>query len=876
MSTSIKGSAWRKWDLHIHSPRTNLNSRYNCDIDVFCKAIKDAGLAVIGLTNYFCMAEDEYNDVVSELGDGVFVIPNLEFRTNDRNADNDFINVHVLFNPINVSIGAINQCLARIELNNIASPTSTYCTKSELDKIGYSNITVSLDTLIKQLEKDLNAKDYLIVGIPNGYGGFHPDNKPRSIELAKKIDTLSNIMFGRPIDRAFFLSSDNKRAQLGFKPKPIFVCSDAHTINDIGKKFTWVKCDPSFEGLRQTTIEPRSRVDCDTNVKKPFRSIESISLSFPEGTTLKNLQHNTLQNFCLSELKHEIHFSPYFTCIIGGRGSGKSTIINLIAEMLGEETSFFRENKIVRENKDVLKEYFKVTGTEEIEFVSQGKVEELSEGSHLTELVFNERIKAIGSEYQNKETILLGSLKIVKENISIHNQILRLNDELNSKRIALKNDEKIIASVENPEYKQLSHQFNIVSAQIEKIKSNKENYENLLSELVEVILNYKNNPHYDQYSERIKQIVKQVEDLEEITPTENGYSTYLNSYTKTDLALEENIEILSKLENQIAEYFTSIGVTSEIVADVNRATTSFLSLKKEIQEKELEIFYKNERLHKNTKLISNLKMQAEDCKAIIIERLENINKQLKIDNENVENIEFRFQFDNNKFHQTLFSDFYDQFKSFHKSGLSWENIYSSLKLLMPNEEFLRISYSEFLTKLDQGFQDKNLLYVRVLMDIFSQENNYAIYRLLILKNIYDVSSIVGIEGFYGQVPLSSCSFGQRCTAVVVTLLMTGMKPLLIDEPEAHLDNRLIAEYLVDLIKQKKIERQIIFATHNANFVVNGDAELIHILDIPKGKVFTQVISTTIENLEYRESLLKLEGGVEAFRKRDKKLLSHYL
>jgi DNA repair protein SbcC/Rad50 len=136
-----------------------------------------------------------------------------------------------------------------------------------------------------------------------------------------------------------------------------------------------------------------------------------------------------------------------------------------------------------------------------------------------------------------------------------------------------------------------------------------------------------------------------------------------------------------------------------------------------------------------------------------------------------------------------------------------------------------------------------------------------------------VSENIEIIGYYGKSPLTSCSFGQRCTAVVVTLLMTGMKPLLIDEPEAHLDNRLIAEYLVDLIKQKKNERQIVFATHNANFVVNGDAELIHILEIPKEKVFTEITSTTIENLTHRKSLLKLEGGEEAFKKRDKKLLS---
>lgn len=80
---------------------------------------------------------------------------------------------------------------------------------------------------------------------------------------------------------------------------------------------------------------------------------------------------------------------------------------------------------------------------------------------------------------------------------------------------------------------------------------------------------------------------------------------------------------------------------------------------------------------------------------------------------------------------------------------------------------------------------------------------------------------------------------------------------------------LISNYLVDVIKQKKQERQIIFATHNANFVVNGDAELIHILEMDEHNV-TQIISTTIENLDTREKLINLEGGKEAFKKREKK------
>ncbi len=61
-------------------------------------------------------------------------------------------------------------------------------------------------------------------------------------------------MFGRKEDTEFFLSTDNGRAKLGFKSKPNIVCSDAHSIGDIGSKSTWIKSQPVFEGLKQILL----------------------------------------------------------------------------------------------------------------------------------------------------------------------------------------------------------------------------------------------------------------------------------------------------------------------------------------------------------------------------------------------------------------------------------------------------------------------------------------------------------------------------------------------------------------------------------------------------------------------------------------------
>ena len=489
MNTINLGSNWNKWDMHLHSPYSHLANKYNCTIQQFCQSIRANDLKVIGLTNYFIIEEHEYNEIVAELKNEVFVIPNIEFRTNDKNKDNEFINVHVLFNPGEISISQIQNTLSRIKLNNVASATSVYCNIESLRQIGFDAVTVSIDELSDQLKEDFDEKDYIIAGVPSGYGGFHPDKKPRNIQLAMKIDGISKLMLGRADDRDFFLSTTNERAREGFLPKPNFVCSDAHTISDIGTKFTWVKSDSSFEGLKQILFEPRYRIAYNDQIRKPHRIIEKISFNYPKNTQLKNSLTGTSQEFCLSRLTGEIAFSPYFTCLIGGRGAGKSTIINVIAEKLGEKSDFFKNNKILVNGAvlgDAANDMVTITGTGEIEFISQGRVEELSQGNELTSVIFNERIRAIGSDYQNKEDTLSERFKNIADSIKVVLELEDLNSKLKSKISALENDKKIIAAIENSVYRALSSKVREASTVVEDIKNSKVVYAEFINKFVDL------------------------------------------------------------------------------------------------------------------------------------------------------------------------------------------------------------------------------------------------------------------------------------------------------------------------------------------------------------------------------------------------------
>jgi ABC-type lipoprotein export system ATPase subunit len=81
------------------------------------------------------------------------------------------------------------------------------------------------------------------------------------------------------------------------------------------------------------------------------------------------------------------------------------------------------------------------------------------------------------------------------------------------------------------------------------------------------------------------------------------------------------------------------------------------------------------------------------------------------------------------------------------------------------------------------------------------------------------------------VPLENASFGQQCAAVLSLLLAEGDEPVLIDQPEDNLDNEAIHNWVVqEVLRVQKFRRQFIIVTHNANVVVNGDAEMIIALE----------------------------------------------
>ncbi|MEG3023880.1 MAG: hypothetical protein RR888_07375 [Akkermansia sp.] len=123
----------------------------------------------------------------------------------------------------------------------------------------------------------------------------------------------------------------------------------------------------------------------------------------------------------------------------------------------------------------------------------------------------------------------------------------------------------------------------------------------------------------------------------------------------------------------------------------------------------------------------------------------------------------------------------------------------------------------------------------------------------------------------GFKPVEQGSPGQKTAALLAFILSYGNEPLILDQPEDDLDNNLIYDLIVSQLREIKQRRQILIVTHNANIVVNGDAENVITLDIKSGQ--TRIVTQGgLQDFSIRNEICRImEGGKEAFEQRYKRI-----
>ena len=892
------GSEWNKWDLHIHTPLSIVQHYGNDTEEVWEKYIKDIEnlppeFKVLGINDYLFLdgyerlkKEKEQNGRLRNIN---LMLPVIEFRI-EKFAGVEFsglkrINLHVIFSD-KLNIETIkSQFLNTLEQSySIESNSEKWhraITKDSLRDLGqkiidsapeeqkqkyqspliegFNNLNIKEDDIFKTLDKDCFVGKYLIA-----IGKTEWDElkwSESSIATKKDIINKSDIIFTSSKSIEAFNKAKSKLKECGVKDL-LLDCSDAHYFSNsrekdrIGKCYTWIKADTTFEGLKQVIYEPTRIYIGENKPQAAIYKIEEIKLNFDD-----NIKWGE-DNFCFANFKEAIKFSPYLNCIIGGRGSGKSTLLNLIAEKIGKgNKDIFRQ---LSEKDIALKVDIIPNSIQNIEYLAQNEIEEFATNSKkFTQAIFerlnkksDDRLKSIQEQV---------SLKLDKFDRQISRLIARyeIAKNLNEKNIELQNANRLLKTFTDKQFNKNYAMINVLLAEKNtrvKWKSNYQEYiSNLLSMINEIESKFLDKDESSDTWTHDNTYKKSCELLrDELKSVLNKYQNI--SFDKDEKRLCEIEQNIGELKSSIDTYLNSMGYTLENLSDLKKAISNISNIENEIKSFNDRMESIEQEIREFS--ISDIDDDVNDFKNNIDAEISNINDYFadiaNSNPQNVKNIQVCYSLEDN-----IIDNVIDEFASI-----------LNLKISATSKDYLRqVGYNSVLNAENtQNFIEhipyRNSQAYNILIDIFSLDLNFEIYKLLIKKHLRDINQYKILKVLYDNKKLERSSFGQRCTAVIVMLLSLGNNPIIIDEPETHLDSLLIANYLVELIKQQKNGRQIIFATHNANFVLNADAELIVKLENIDG--FSTSTSFTIEDLSHREDLLKLEGGKEAFKKREQK------
>ena len=839
--SSLLGSIWRKWDLHFHTPASDDYGYKAATNKEIVDGLIAAGVEVVAITDHHRIDTARVIELQKLGGDKLTVLPGIEFRSELGGSDS----VHF--------IGIFSETIDGVDL--------------------WTKLSGKLDITEAEVAKRGGDTIYCpfveTAGVIHELGGLlsvHAGKKTNSIEGLKNSDYIKQIIkkdlvrdcidiyeVGATTDIEDYVQKVFPHLD---RPIPLILCSDNHDIRNYSPKCPlWLKGDKTFEALRQTLYEPLRRVAVSTDKPiAPLLTIRTVSINFPVETELVNQSGDEYRSdkFCFRG-KTEVTFSPYLTCLIGGRGSGKSTLFNLIHEKLEPgKTKFFAENRLMPEATTSIAACVSIDGDAEqkvVEFLQQNEIEQFATAPlGFTEAIFDRLAKL---DTEGKLAAVESELLPGMIDTSAQGERLKSRDELVTKIAVGEKDlasaKALIASFENEDYKTINTELGNLNKELQGLRNWRSRLETLIRE-IRVLRGKQNVPASDNpnaYEKEFFSILKSLDD----TSAPIQARTHLTEAAARETELSGKASVLKQ---KLEDFLKGRGLSQENLADVGKANERVAQIEQEmpaLKAKETELAaqvtaFKNKR-----------ELSAKHAATVTL-LLEPVNKTLSHLSKEVKSIELRYEFDVNQFRQAMVK---------HIQEILGENgpRIDHLTSMLEDVDFMQLTTrEEFTVKIPEKQAT-----AKALRDFFSVQLNFELLRIEVEKKLMDFGAFGRIRVSYDNKPVENSSFGQRCTAAIVILLLLGNTPIVIDEPEAHLDSALIANYLVELVKTAKLNRQIIFATHNANFVINGDAELIHVLEMGDDKT-SKINSITIEDLEHRSKLLALEGGSEAFLKRE--------
>lgn len=400
-----RGSIWRQWDLHIHSPASFhwAGQKFGADevenrtlVDEMISALNDASPAVFALMDYwtfdgwFALRRRLSEPDAPKLKKVVF--PGIELRLMaPMRTTNSRLNAHVIFSNT-ISDQALLNFKADLKIELIDTPLSDeglvlYARnlgRDKLERLGFQKEDIDKDDEVAlragSMSAEIGVESYktAIVKVPNNQAiGFMPfdtndgladvkweEHYAFSLGLFKHspiFETRNDLL------RSCFLCEEtdenkafihNFQSALDNVPRLVVSGSDAHQFKGIkgdnnkrgygdypSGKVTWIKSDPTFLGLRQAIMEPSKRSYIGELPSK-LREVETNKTFVIDRLKIDKCEVLVDADW-LDETN--ISFNPDLVAIIGNKGSGKSALADIIA-LLGnsrqkQHFSFLQKNR---------------------------------------------------------------------------------------------------------------------------------------------------------------------------------------------------------------------------------------------------------------------------------------------------------------------------------------------------------------------------------------------------------------------------------------------------------------------------------------------------------------------------------------------------
>lgn len=389
-----RGSEWRKWDLHIHSPATVLNNQFEGGtVDekwekYLIKLESICDVAVLGVTDYFSI--DGYVKLKEYKGKGripkiELLIPNVELRLLPVTDAEYPINLHLLFAPgivdkldsqffqnLEFQYGGSTYKATRADLVRLGRDFKNDQTVSE--HVAYADGVNQFKITVKQLrdvlEKNRDLERNCLIAVANSSQDGNSGIQKNSLAATRRdIYRFSHIIFsGNPKDALYFIGRGKDSPEIIKQDygslKPCVIGSDAHDLtavcNPSNGRFTWVKADPTFEGLCQVVNEPAERVVVGAFPFK-LKQVHDNKTKYLKNITLERKSDALIEEVWFS---NSIPINPGLVAIIGNKGKGKSALVDIVGLLCNTKQYrdfTFLSEKNFRQPKNNKARHFKAT-----------------------------------------------------------------------------------------------------------------------------------------------------------------------------------------------------------------------------------------------------------------------------------------------------------------------------------------------------------------------------------------------------------------------------------------------------------------------------------------------------------------------------------